>query len=47
MPPYPESVLSNQELADIYAFMRSIPPAPDFKTIPLLNGMMTTASPQR
>jgi mono/diheme cytochrome c family protein len=47
MPPYTEKVLSNQELADIYVYLRSIPPAPDFKTIPLLNGMMTTASAQR
>ena len=47
MPPYTETVLSNQELADIYAYMQSIPPAPDFKTIPMLNGMMTTASAQR
>jgi mono/diheme cytochrome c family protein len=47
MPPYTESVLSDQELADIYAYVRSIPPAPDFKTIPMLNGMMTTASAQR
>src|SRR5713226_6002509 len=47
MPPYTENVLSNQELADIYAYMRSIPPAPDFKTIPLLNGMITTAPAQR
>src|SRR2546423_1950062 len=43
MPPYTESVLSNQELADIYAYLRSMPPAPDFRTIPLLNGMMPTA----
>jgi len=41
MPPYTEKVLSNQELADIYAYLQSIPPAPDFTTIPLLNGMMT------
>jgi mono/diheme cytochrome c family protein len=47
MPPYTEKVLSNQELADIYAYLRSIPQPPDFKTIPLLNGMMTTASAQR
>jgi mono/diheme cytochrome c family protein len=43
MPPYTETVLSNQELADIYAYLRSIPPAPDFRTIPLLNGIMPTA----
>jgi mono/diheme cytochrome c family protein len=42
MPPYTETVLSNQELADIYAYLRSIPTAPDFRTIPLLNGMMPT-----
>jgi ubiquinol-cytochrome c reductase cytochrome c subunit len=47
MPPYTEKVLSNQDLADIYAYMRSIPPAPDFTTIPMLNGLMTTASAQR
>ena len=47
MPPYTEKVLSNQELADIYAYLRSIPPAPDFKTIPMLNGMMTTAPARR
>jgi mono/diheme cytochrome c family protein len=46
MPPYTEKVLSDQDLADIYAYLRSIPPAPDFKTIPLLNGM-TAASTQR
>jgi mono/diheme cytochrome c family protein len=47
MPPYTEKVLSNQELADIDAYLRSIPPAPDFKTIAVLNGMMTAAAPQR
>ncbi len=46
MPPYTEAVLSNQELADIYAYLRSIPPAPDFTTIPLLNGMMVPARGQ-
>jgi ubiquinol-cytochrome c reductase cytochrome c subunit len=47
MPPYTEKVLSNQELADIYAYLRSIPPAPEFRAIPLLNGLMTTAAPPR
>jgi mono/diheme cytochrome c family protein len=45
MPPYTEKVLSNQDLADIYAYLRSIPAAPDFTTIPLLNGMLN-ASPR-
>jgi mono/diheme cytochrome c family protein len=40
MPPYTEKVLSEQELADIYAYLRSIPPAPDFTSIPLLNALM-------
>lgn len=37
MPPYGTQV-SDQELADIYAFIKSIPPSPDAKSIPLLNG---------
>jgi mono/diheme cytochrome c family protein len=36
MPPYREPVLSNEDLADIYAYLQSLPPAPDYKTIPLL-----------
>jgi ubiquinol-cytochrome c reductase cytochrome c subunit len=38
MPPYTQRVLSDQELADIYAFLQSIPPAPDATTISLLSG---------
>jgi mono/diheme cytochrome c family protein len=37
MPPYPEAVLPNEDLADMYAYLESIKPAPDYKTIPLLN----------
>ena len=44
MPPYTEKILPTQALADIYAHLRSIPPAPDYKTIPLLNQMQSTAS---
>jgi mono/diheme cytochrome c family protein len=47
MPPYTEKVLSNQDLADIYAYLRSIPPSPEFTTIPLLSGLKTAAPPQR
>ena len=32
-----EAVLSNEDLADIYAYMQSIPKPADYKTIPLLN----------
>jgi hypothetical protein len=38
MPPYTEKVLSDQELADIYAYLQAIPTAPAFTTIPLLSG---------
>ena len=44
MPPYTQKVLSDQELVDIYAYMQSVPKGPDFKTIPLLSGMQSTAS---
>ena len=37
MPPYTEKVVSNQELMDIYAFLRSLPTPPAARTIPLLN----------
>lgn len=37
MPPYREKVLSDADLADLYAYLRSIPKAPDLKTIPLLD----------
>jgi mono/diheme cytochrome c family protein len=36
MPPYTEKVLSNQELADIYAFLQSLPRPPAVNTIPQL-----------
>jgi ubiquinol-cytochrome c reductase cytochrome c subunit len=37
MPPYTEKVLSNEELADIHAYLQSIPKPADYKSIPLLN----------
>jgi mono/diheme cytochrome c family protein len=37
MPPYSESVLSKEDLADIHAYLQSIPKPPDPKSIPLLN----------
>jgi len=37
MPPYTEKVASDAELADIYAFLQSLPEHPDPKSIPLLN----------
>jgi len=37
MPPYQEAILSADDLADIYAYLQSIPKAADYKSIPLLN----------
>jgi len=37
MPPYQEAVLSSQDLADIHAYLQSIPKPADYKSIPLLN----------
>jgi ubiquinol-cytochrome c reductase cytochrome c subunit len=37
MPPYTAKVLSEQEIADIYSFLLTIPPPPAVSTIPLLN----------
>ena len=37
MPPYTNKVLSDQELADIYAYLQSRPKPPSSKNIPLLN----------
>lgn len=37
MPKYSEKILSNQDLIDIHAYLKSIPQGPDYKSIPLLN----------
>jgi mono/diheme cytochrome c family protein len=37
MPPYHENILSDSDLADIYAYLQSIPKPQDVKNIPLLN----------
>ena len=37
MPAYRKKVLSDADLADLYAYLKSIPQGPDAKTIPLLN----------
>lgn len=37
MPPFRQKVLSDQELADIYAYIKSIPEPKAAKDIPLLN----------
>jgi mono/diheme cytochrome c family protein len=37
MPPYVPAVLSDQDATDIFAYIASLPPPPDVKTIPALN----------
>jgi ubiquinol-cytochrome c reductase cytochrome c subunit len=37
MPRYPREFVSEQDVADMYAYLQSIPPAPDPAEIPLLN----------
>jgi len=37
MPPYSENVLPNEDLADIHAYLSSIPRAANYNTIPLLS----------
>ena len=38
MPPFQNAILSDQDLADIYAYLSAIPKAPDPKSLPLLGG---------
>ena len=37
MPPYTAKVLSDAQMADIYAYLQAIPKGPSAKSIPLLN----------
>ena len=37
MPPYQEAILSNDDLADIHAYLQTIPKPADYKSVPLLN----------
>jgi len=37
MPPYSDAVLSNDDLADIHAYLAAVPKPKDYKSIPLLN----------
>jgi ubiquinol-cytochrome c reductase cytochrome c subunit len=39
MPPYSEQVLSNEDLADMHAYLSTIPKGKDYKSIPLLEQM--------
>jgi hypothetical protein len=37
MPPFREKILPDADLADIYAYLQSIPKPPDVKSLPQLN----------
>ncbi len=37
MPPYQKAILPEEDLADIHAYLQSLPKSPDYKSIPLLN----------
>jgi mono/diheme cytochrome c family protein len=37
MPPFSEKILPTQDLADIYAYLQSVPKPASYKSIPLLN----------
>ena len=37
MPPYRSKVMTDQELADVYAYMASVPPPVPLASIPILN----------
>ena len=37
MPPYQQEILSDADIADIHAYLESLPKPPDYKSIPLLN----------
>ena len=37
MPPYSKAILSDADLADIHAYLSSLPRPPDARSIPLLN----------
>ena len=37
MPPYIVKAISNEDLTEIYNFLKSVPPPPPLKTIPILN----------
>jgi mono/diheme cytochrome c family protein len=37
MPPYTPKAISNEDLAEIYNFLKSVPPPPPLKSLPLLN----------
>jgi hypothetical protein len=42
MPPYTRKITTDAELADMYAFVQSVPQPPDVEKIPLLKALSAT-----
>jgi mono/diheme cytochrome c family protein len=42
MPPYTRKITTDAELADMYAFLQSVPQPPDVEKIPLLKALVAT-----
>lgn len=42
MPPYTRKITTDAELADMYAFLQSVPRPPDVESIPLLKALSAT-----
>ena len=40
MPPYVNRVMSDQQLADVYEYLLTVPPSPDAESIPLLRELL-------
>jgi mono/diheme cytochrome c family protein len=46
MPPYTEKVLSDQQAADLWAYIKSMPESPQASAIPLLSQIMNQPAPK-
>ena len=47
MPPYTEKVLTDAQLADLFAYIKSLPDSPAAKDIPLLTRIINETKPAR
>jgi ubiquinol-cytochrome c reductase cytochrome c subunit len=47
MPPYTEKVLTDAQLADLFAYIKSLPQSPSPKDIPLLMRIINESKPPR
>jgi ubiquinol-cytochrome c reductase cytochrome c subunit len=47
MPPYTEKMLTDAQLADLFAYIKSLPQSPSPKDIPLLTRIISESKPAR